>query len=157
MRNTVSAEIDVNVPVDVAYNQWTQFEELPEFMDGVEAVEQLDDEHLHWKIKVAGVRREFDATIQEQMPDDHIAWTSNDGNNAGLVSFESLDENRTRVNLRLNWEPHGFVEKVGGTVNLDDAQVRSDLERFKKIIESQGSATGAWRGTIGEPGSSTIH
>jgi uncharacterized membrane protein len=146
---TIEKSIDVDVPVSTAYNQWTQFEEFPEFMSGVDAVTQLDDEHLHWRVSVGGVEREFDAEITEQHPDERVAWRSTGGpEHAGVVTFHRLSDDQTRVTLQLDWEPEGFVEKAGAALQVDDMQVARDLAKFKEIIEAQGAETGAWRGDI---------
>jgi uncharacterized membrane protein len=144
--------MDVHVPVDRAYNQWTQFESFPEFMGGVEEVRQLDDTHLHWVTKIGGVRREFDAEITEQHPDERVAWKSTDGTtHAGVVTFHRLDQENTRVTVQLDWEPEGAVEKAGAAVGIDERQVRADLGRFKEFIENRGSESGAWRGDVSRP------
>jgi uncharacterized membrane protein len=146
---TIEKSIDVDVPVSTAYNQWTQFEEFPEFMSGVDQVTQLDDEHLHWRVSVGGVEREFDAEITEQHPDERVAWRSTDGpEHAGVVTFHRLSDDQTRVTLQLDWEPEGFVETAGAALQVDDMQVARDLAKFKEIIEAQGTETGAWRGDI---------
>jgi uncharacterized membrane protein len=132
----MTATVDVKVPVRTAYNQWTQFEEFPTFMEGVESVRQLDDTHLHWKAKIAGVEREWDAEITEQVPDQRIAWTARQGTtNAGVVTFHRLNEDETRVALQLEMEPEGLVEQAGDKL-------------FKKMIEERGTETGAWRGKV---------
>jgi uncharacterized membrane protein len=141
--------VDVHVPVRTAYNQWTQFEDFPHFMEGVESVTQLDDKRLHWRAEIAGKTEEWDAIITEQLPDERVAWTSTTGaKNAGVVTFHHLDENTTRVTLQLDYEPEGVVENVGAALGFVDRRVQGDLERFKKFIESRGEETGAWRGTI---------
>jgi uncharacterized membrane protein len=145
----IDAVIDVNVPVRVAYDQWTQFEEFPRFMSGVESVKQTDDTHLHWVAEIAGVRKEWDAEITQQEPDQRIAWTSTSGAlNAGAVDFHRLDDNRTRVTLTMDIDPEGVVEKIGDAVGVPDHQVESDLKRFKEFIEGRAVPTGAWRGTV---------
>jgi len=141
--------IEVDVPVRTAYNQWTQFEEFPRFMDGVEEVTQLDDTRLHWVANIAGQRREWYAKITEQIPDQRIAWRSEEGKmNGGTVTFEPMGENRTRVNLMMEYEPEGFTENVGDALGFVSRQVDGDLDRFKEFIESRGVETGSWRGTI---------
>ena len=145
----ITQTIDVDVPVTVAYNQWTQFESFPQFMDGVDEVIQKDDTLTHWKISIAGVKREFDAKITEQEPDQRIAWTSVDGpEHAGVVTFHKLEDAKTRVTLQLETKPEGVVEKVGDAVGLTNANAKGDLKRFKQFIESRGSETGAWRGEV---------
>lgn len=147
---TIEKSIDVDVPISTAYNQWTQFEEFPEFMSGVDQVTQLDDRHLHWKVSVGGVDREFDAEITEQHPDERVAWRSTGGpEHAGVVTFHRLTDDQTRVTLQLDWQPEGFVETAGSVLQVDDVQVANDLKRFKEIIEAQGVESGAWRGHVG--------
>ena len=145
----IEKSIDVNVPVREAYNQWTQFESFPQFMDGVESVQQQGDTNLHWVAKIAGKRQEWDAEITEQTPDQRIAWTSTTGDrNAGAVDFHRIDDNRTRITLTMDIEPSGAVEAVGTALGIPSGQVEGDLKRFKEFIESRGSATGAWRGEV---------
>ncbi|MCA1833272.1 MAG: SRPBCC family protein [Actinobacteria bacterium] len=147
--STIEESIDVEVPVRAAYNQWTQFEDFPNFMEGVESVQQLDDKRLHWVAEVAGLRREWDAEITEQRPDERIAWTSREGaKNAGVVTFHHLDPQRTRVMLQMEYEPEGVADKIGDTLGFLTRRVEGDLQRFKDFIESRGSETGAWRGEI---------
>jgi uncharacterized membrane protein len=147
--NTVEKSVVVNVPVRTAYNQWTQFEEFPQFMEGVETVRQEGDNHTHWRANIAGKDVEWDADITEQTPDQRVSWRSTTGaHNAGTVSFQSEGADQTRVTLRLEYEPEGFFENVGSALGLVDARVDGDLERFKTFIESRGSETGAWRGEI---------
>src|SRR4051812_4861921 len=141
--------IDVDVPVDVAYNQWTQFETFPEFMDGVDEITQETDTLTHWKISIAGVKREFDAEITEQKPDQRIAWKSVGGtDHAGVVTFHKLEDEKTRVTLQLETKPEGVVEKAGDAIGLTNANAKGDLKRFKQFIESRGRETGAWRGEV---------
>jgi uncharacterized membrane protein len=145
----IEQSIDVEVPVRVAYDQWTQFEEFPRFMDGVESVEQLDDTRLHWVAKVGGIRKEWDAKITQQEPDQRVAWTSTTGApNGGSVDFHRLDDRQTRITLTMEVEPEGAVEKVGDAVGVPARMVSGDLERFKKYIEGRSEATGSWRGTV---------
>jgi uncharacterized membrane protein len=147
--STIEQSIDVNVPAHTAYNQWTQFEEFPRFMEGVDQVTQLDDTHLHWQANIGGKQKEWDAVITEQLPDERIAWTNTTGaRNAGVVTFHRLAPNKTRIMLQLSYEPEGVVENVGDMLGVVTARVRGDLERFKKFIEGRGSETGAWRGTV---------
>jgi uncharacterized membrane protein len=149
----VEETVDVDVPVSTAYNQWTQFESFPEFMSGVESVTQLTDTTSHWVTKIAGVKREFDTEIVEQEPDERIAWRSVDGkSHAGVVTFTPLDANHTRVTVRFEWAPETFAEKAGAALNIDDLQVKADLQKFKKFIESRGAETGAWRGEVDDSG-----
>jgi len=154
----VEQSIEVHVPVRTAYDQWTQFESFPEFMDGVESVNQLTDKRVHWKTRIAGVSREFDAEITEQTPDQRIAWRSVEGpDQAGAVTFHQVDDGTTGVMLRLEFDPEGVVEKVGDKLGLVEGRVKGDLERFKEFIESRGRETGAWRGEIHEdPGAGTV-
>ena len=146
----VEESIDVDVPVRVAYNQWTQFESFPEFMSGVESITQVDDTRNHWVTKVGGVTREFDTEIAEQHPDERIAWHSvgGDTKHAGVVTFHRLDDTHTRLMIQIDWEPESIVEKIGATVGVDDHQVKADAKRFKQFIETRGTASGQWRGDI---------
>jgi carbon monoxide dehydrogenase subunit G len=147
----VEKRVLVNVPVSVAYNQWTQFEEFPHFMGGVKSVKQLSDERLEWVAEIGGVRRQWQARILEQMPDRRVAWAATEGaTNAGSVTFEDLGGGQTSVQLTLEYEPEGIVEKVGDKLNIVERQAETDLNRFKAFIEDEGYATGAWRGSVGE-------
>jgi uncharacterized membrane protein len=147
--SSIVESVDVAVPVRTAYNQWTQFEEFPRFMEGVSSVEQLDDQHLHWVADIAGVTREWDAEITEQEPDMRIAWRSTTGtDNAGVVTFHKLDDEQTRVHLQLDIEPEGVVEKAGDAMGFIKRRASGDLERFKELIEARGEESGAWRGTV---------
>ncbi|WP_436698558.1 SRPBCC family protein [Nocardioides sp. BYT-33-1] len=151
--STIEKSVTVDVPVRTAYDQWTQFETFPSFMEGVEEVRQLDPTHLHWRAEIAGVRREWDAEIVDQTPDERITWRALDGTrNDGTVSF-APDElgSSTRVTLRMEFEPEGIVEKAGDALNIVDRRTQGDLDRFKKFIESRGTETGAWRGEV-KPG-----
>jgi len=152
--STVTESVDVHVPVHTAYNQWTQFESFPHFMNGVEAIHQIDDRRTHWVTKVGGVKREFDAEITEQHPDERIAWKSTGGDtkHAGVVTFHRLGDQDTRVTIQLEWDPEGLTEKVGSAVGVDDRQVKGDAKRFKQFMEERGSETGAWRGDVPRPG-----
>ena len=146
---TVNESIEVSVPVSTAYNQWTQFEEFSQFMDGVESVRQLDDTHLHWVAEFGGERHEWDAEITEQQPDRVVAWRAQDGKyNSGRVHFESLGGDRTRIDVEMFWEPEGIKEELGSALGADSRRVKGDLERFKELIESRGTETGAWRGEV---------
>lgn len=148
-QTTIEEQVEVAVPVSTAYNQWTQFEEFPRFMDGVEEVRQLDDTLLHWAASVAGKRAEWDAAIIEQEPDQRIAWESTDGKRTrGTVSFEEAGVGRTRIQLRMSHTPEGLSEKVGSAVGLDNRRIRGDLQRFRELIEGQRVETGAWRGEV---------
>jgi uncharacterized membrane protein len=147
--STVEESIDVLVPVRTAYNQSTQFEDFPRFMEGVELVEQLDDTHLHWRAEIGGVRRDWDAQIDEQSPDQRIAWhTTRGAKNAGVVTFHRIDDETTRVMLQLEFDPNGFVEKSGDALGFVRRRATSDLERFKDFIEARGAESGAWRGEV---------
>jgi uncharacterized membrane protein len=146
---TVEQSIDVEVPITTAYNQWTQFEEFPQFMEGVEQVTQLSPTATHWKVKIAGVSREFDARITEQHPDERVSWRSTDGSQqAGVVTFHQLGPESTRVMLQLDFEPEGMAEQAGDKLGLVKARTKGDLQRFKKFIESRGVESGAWRGDV---------
>ena len=156
--STIEKTVEVNVPIRTAYDQWTQFESFPEFMDGVESVTQLDDTHLHWKAEIAGVTREWDAEIVDQTPDERITWRALAGTkNDGTVSFAPVGmEGSTRITLRLDYEPEGMMEKAGDMLKIVERRTQGDLERFKKFIEERGTETGAWRGDVqpgGSPGS----
>ena len=146
----IEKSIDVDVPVRTAYNQWTQFESFPKFLDEVESITQLDDTHTHWKVRVAGVKREFDAEITEQHPDERVAWTSTggDSDHAGVVTFHKLTDDSSRVTVQLDWAPEGVLETVGSLVGLGSHAVKKDLQNFKEFIEAWGTETGAWRGDI---------
>jgi uncharacterized membrane protein len=148
--SNVTTSVDVHVPVRTAYNQWTQFETFPQFMNGVERITQLDDRRTHWVTSIGGARREFDAEITEQHPDERIAWksTSGDVRHAGVVTFHRLGDQDTRVTIQLDWTPEGLMEKAGSAVGLDDRQVKADAERFKEFVEQRGAETGEWRGEI---------
>jgi uncharacterized membrane protein len=147
--STVKSDIDVNVPISVAYNQWTQFESFPQFMGGIDSITQSDDTHTHWNVSIAGIKREFDAEITEQKPDERVAWKSIGGEtHAGVVTFHRIADDQTRISVQLDWKPEGIVEKVGALLQVDDIQIDRDLHRFKELIESNGFETGAWRGTV---------
>jgi len=145
----VNESIEVNVPVSTAYNQWTQFESFPQFMEGVESVAQTDDTHLHWVAEVGGKRHEWDAEITEQAPDRRIAWRSVDGKGiGGIVNFEAVGSDHTRIDVQMSWETEGLVESLGSALGVDSRRVKGDLERFKELTEAQGVETGAWRGEV---------
>jgi carbon monoxide dehydrogenase subunit G len=149
MTTEVEKSIEVAVPVSTAYNQWTQFEEFPQFMGGVQEVRQLDDRRLHWVAEIAGVRREWEAEIIEQVPDQKVAWAATEGaTNAGAVFFTPVGPDRTMVRLHLEYEPEGVVEQVGDKLNIVGRQAQSDLEKFKSFIESRGAESGGWRGSV---------
>ena len=150
--SNVTESVDVNVPVRTAYNQWTQFEEFPQFMEGVEEIRQLDDKRLFWKTKIAGVAREFEAEITEQHPDHRIAWTSIGGtDHAGVVTFHRLSDTSTRVTVQMDYEAHGLVESVGDKLGFIDRRIKGDLKKFKEFMEARGAETGAWRGEVDPP------
>jgi carbon monoxide dehydrogenase subunit G len=145
----VERSIEVEVPVRTAYDQWTQFEEFPRFMSGVQEVMQVGDALTHWVAEIAGVRREWDAAILEQLPDEKVAWAATSGaTNAGAVYFTAVGADRTRVRLTLDYEPEGLVERIGDVFDVIDRQAVADLDRFKEFIEQAGSASGGWRGTV---------
>jgi uncharacterized membrane protein len=147
--STLATSIEVNVPVRTAYNQWTQFEEFPKFMDGIIEVRQLNDRRLHWKAVLGGLEREWDAEIIEQIPDQRIAWKSTSGAlNEGIVTFEPLSDAKSMVCLHIAYGPQGIVETVGDEIGTVSTNVKEDLKRFKDFIETQGKETGAWRGKI---------
>ncbi len=150
--SNIEQSIDVNVPVSTAYNQWTQFEDFPRFMEGVQEVRQLDDRRLVWRAEIGGREKTWEAEITEQIPDARVAWRSVGGTrNAGVVTFHRLGPDVTRVMLQLDYEPEGVVENLGDAVGVASARVRGDLQRFKEFIEQRGSETGGWRGSINAP------
>jgi uncharacterized membrane protein len=145
---TVEKSIEVEVPVSAAYNQWTQFEDFPRFMEGVEQVRQLDDKHLEWDAEIGGHHEHWQAEITSQVPDEKIAWRSIDGaENVGIVTFHPIADGKTEVHLRIEYQPDGVVETAGELLGIVSRRVEGDLERFKDFVESHG-ATGAWRGHI---------
>lgn len=147
--STIEESIEIDVPVRQAYDQWTQFESFPQFMEGVKQVRQVDDTHLHWVADIGGVRREWDAEITEQHPDERVAWRAREGaDNAGVVTFHKLADNKTKVMLQLEFDPQGFTEVAGDKLGFVKRRAAGDLERFKDFIEHRGSATGAWRGEV---------
>jgi ribosome-associated toxin RatA of RatAB toxin-antitoxin module len=149
MTTQVTKSVIVNVPVSRAYNQWTQFEDFPQFMGGVQKVTQLSNDRLEWVAQIFGVKRQWEAKVLEQQPDEKVAWAATSGaTNAGAVSFEDLGGDQCRVTLFLEYEPEGLVEKAGDALNIVERQAESDLEKFKSFIESEGYASGAWRGTV---------
>ena len=146
---TIEQSIEVDVPVNTAYNQWTQFEEFPRFMEGVQQVEQLDDTRLHWVADVAGERKEWYANITRQVPDEVIAWESEGGNaNGGTIVFTPINTQRTKIDVFMDIEPEGMKEKVGSFIGIPGATVKGDLERFKDFIENRNFETGKWRGEV---------
>lgn len=142
--------IEVDVPVTVAYNQWTQFESFPHFLEEVESITQLDDTRNHWVVNVGGAKREFDTEITEQHPDERVAWRSVGGDtaHAGVVTFHKLTDTSTRVAVQIDWQPEGMLEKVGALAGVATHAVKKDLDNFKEFIEGRGSATGGWRGDV---------
>lgn len=149
---TIEKSIEVNLPAQTAYNQWTQFEDFPRFMEGVESVQQLDDRRLHWRANVGGNVEEWDAEITEQIPDKRIAWQSTSGaRNAGVVTFHRIAEDRSKVMLQLDYEPETWTESLGDLLGFVTRRVSGDLERFKEFVESRRYPTGAWRGSIDSP------
>ncbi|GAA4191352.1 hypothetical protein GCM10022252_31100 [Streptosporangium oxazolinicum] len=150
--SSIEQSVDVNVPIRTAYNQWTQFESFPEFMEGVESIKQLSATRTAWVVEIAGVRREFEAEITEQHPDERVAWKSVERpHQAGVVTFHHLGPDTTRVTLQMEYDPEGLVETVGDWLQIVRLRVRGDMERFKTFIESRGDETGAWRGEVPGP------
>ena len=146
---TIERSIDIEAPVRVVYNQWTQFEEFPRFMEGVQEVRQLDDKHLHWRAVVGGAEKVWGAEITEQIPDERVAWRARAGAaNAGVVTFHRITDGRTRIMLQLEYDPQGVVETVGDTIGVVSHRVENDLLRFKDFVEMRGRETGGWRGEI---------
>jgi uncharacterized membrane protein len=148
---TIEESVEVEVPVRTAYNQWTQFEEFPRFMEGVEEVRQLTDTKVHWVAEIAGQRREWDAEITEQIPDERVSWCSTDtegATNSGVVTFHRLGDGKSKVMLQLEFEPEGVMEQAGDKLGMVKTRTKGDLKRFKKFIESRGRETGAWRGEV---------
>ncbi len=148
-RGTIEESVEVEVPVGTAYNQWTQFEEFPQFMSGIDSVRQMDETHLHWVASVGGKSQEWDAEICEQRPDERVAWRATSGKrNGGVVTFHRLSDSRSRVMVQLDYQPEGVVERVGNLVGVDQRRVRGDLQRFKGLIEARGASSGGWRGEV---------
>jgi uncharacterized membrane protein len=146
---STTESIDVEVPVRTAYDQWTQFEEFPQFMDGVRSVDQLDDAHLRWVAGIGGKKHAWTAEITEQRPDERIAWKTTEGKgNAGVVTFHRLGEGETRVTVQMEHRPEGMMEQIGSAFGMDSRRVKGDLERFKHLVETRGVESGAWRGEI---------
>ncbi len=152
MSNTTES-VDVEVDVTTVYNQWTQFESFPQFMDGVDEIRQTDDTHTHWKTSIGGVTREFDAEITEQHPDERVAWKSVDGtSHAGVITFHRLSDHQTRVTAQIDVDPEGVAETIADKTGMISRRVKGDMARFKTFIESRDTETGAWRGDV-KPGS----
>ena len=150
--STIETSIEVDVPVRTAYNQWTQFEEFPRFMEGVREVQQLDDRRLRWRAEIGGKEKVWDAEISEQIPDERVAWHSISGaRNAGVVTFHYLAPEKCRIMLQMQYDPEGFVENVGDVLGAAKLRIQGDLQRFKQFIEGQGRETGAWRGEVRQP------
>ncbi|HVV10205.1 SRPBCC family protein [Amycolatopsis sp.] len=150
--STITETVDVAVPVRTAYNQWTQFESFPSFMEGVQEIRQLDATHLHWVTRIGGVQREFDATITEQHPDERVAWRSENGpDHGGVITFHRLGEGTTRVTAQMDIDPEGFAENAADKLGVLDRRVSGDLKRFKEFIEHHGRESGAWRGEVERP------
>ncbi len=154
MTTTIEQSIDLDVPVRTAYDQWTRFEEFPQFMKGVEEIRQIDDRHLHWVADFGGSRHEWDAEIVEQSPEERVAWRNTDGkDNAGVVTFHKLSDTSSRVMVQIDFVPEGIKEKVGAAINAPDRQVKGDLERFKELVEAKGGPDeGGWRGEVPREG-----
>jgi uncharacterized membrane protein len=151
--STIEKSVEVEAPISTVYNQWTQFEEFPRFMEGVQEIRQLDDRHLHWVAEFGGSKHEWDAEITEQAPEERVAWRNTDGkDNAGVVTFHKIDDGTTRVMVQMDFVPEGIKEKIGDAIGAPDRRVAGDLERFKEFIESRGSETGAWRGEVPREG-----
>lgn len=149
MGSSLQESIEVNVPVRTAYNQWTQFEDFPQFMESVHEIRQLDDTHLHWRADVGGKEEEWDAEITEQIPDKRIAWRSTTGvPNAGVVTFHKISDSTTRIMLQMDYTPQGIDEQIGDALGLVRMEMRKNLQRFKELIEGRGVETGAWRGQV---------
>jgi uncharacterized membrane protein len=144
----IEESIEVDAPLKTVYNQWTQFESFPYFMDGVQEVRQEGDTRLHWRAEIGGVTREWEAEITEQKPDERVAWRALDGSNGGVVTFHRLDANRTKVMLQIDFDPSGMVETVGDKLGFVKRRASGDLGRFKEFVEARGAASGGWRGTV---------
>lgn len=149
MSSRVEKHIVVNVPVSEAYKQWTQFEDFPHFMDGVQSVTRLSDDRLKWVARIAGVHREWEARILEQVPDLRLAWAATAGaTNSGAVDFSDAGSGRTSLKLILEYQPAGAVEKVGNLLHIVGRQAEHDLKKFKQFIEHEGHGAGAWRTSV---------
>jgi uncharacterized membrane protein len=146
---SITESIDLEVPVRTAYDQWTQFEEFPQFMDGVRSVDQIDGAHLRWVAEIGGKQQAWTAEITEQRPDERVAWKTIEGHgNAGVVTFHRLGEGETRVTVQMEYRAEGLIEQVGSALGMDSRRVKGDLERFKNLVEIRVVETGAWRGEI---------
>ena len=150
--STIEQSVEVEVPLRTAYNQWTQFETFPIFMDGIKEVRQIDDKHLHWVAEIHGHTHEWDAEITEQKPDERVAWRNVGGQkNAGVVTFHRLDDTHTRLMVQLDFMPEGLIEHLGDALGATDRRIAGDLERFKEMIESRERESGGWRGVVKRP------
>lgn len=150
--SAIEESIEVQGPLRVVYDRWTQFQEFPAFMKGVSEVRQIDDTHLHWVAEIAGQRHEWDAEVTEQKPDERVAWKNTDGkDNAGVVTFHRIDDNMTKVMVQMDFLPEGIVEKLGDALGAPDRRVKGDLERFKHLVETSAPTEG-WRGEVARPG-----
>ncbi len=148
----IEKDIEVNARLSVVYNQWTQFESFPQFMEGIKSVRQIDEQHLAWKAEILGQEVEWEAEITEQTPDERISWRSTSGHaNTGTVSFAATDTNTTRVSLVIEYEPQGAAEKIADALGILSFRIGGDLKRFKQFIEANGTSTGGWRGRIPQP------
>jgi uncharacterized membrane protein len=146
---TIEESVEVDVPVTTAYNQWTQFESFPYFMEGIERIEQVDDTHLRWVAKIGGEQHAWDAEITEQHPDERVAWRTSEADApSGVVTFHKLDASHSKVMVQIAYEPEGTKHAIGSALGLDARRVKGDLEAFKDFIESRGQETGAWRGEV---------
>jgi uncharacterized membrane protein len=151
MESSIVETIEINVPVRTAYNQWTQFEDFPQFMDSVKEIRQLDDKHLHWRANVAGEEKEWDAEITEQIPDKRIAWRSVTGvPNGGVATFHKISDSTCRVTVQMDYQPENAAEKLGDAFGAVRMELRGNLQKFKEMLESRGKETGAWRGSIAQ-------
>lgn len=151
MDSAVVETIEINVPVRTAYNQWTQFEDFPQFMASVKEIRQLDDKHLRWKANVAGEDKEWDVEITEQIPDKRIAWQSTTGvPNGGVATFHKISDNTCRVTVQMDYQPEGALEKVGDAFGAVRMELRGNLQKFKEMLESRGKESGSWRGSIAQ-------
>ena len=150
--STIEESIEVQAPLSAVYIQWTQFEEFPKFMDGIERITQTDDTHMHWVAEFGGSRHEWDAEVTEQKPDERVAWKNTSGlENAGVVTFHRIDDDKTRIMVQMDFVPEGIKEKIGDAIGAPDRRVKGDLNRFKELIESAGSESGGWRGEVKRP------
>jgi uncharacterized membrane protein len=150
--SVIEESIQVDRPLRTVYDQWTQFEQFPSFMEGISEVRQLDDRHLHWVAEFGGRRHEWDAEVTEQRPDERVAWRNTEGtDNAGVVTFHRIDDDTTRVMVQMDFVPEGIIEKLGDTLGAPDRRVRGDLERFKEMLEARDGASGGWRGEVKRP------